>query len=52
MVGDTSSIDRNLYLSSPLSIQVVAPRLQERRLYDAMQVVDDAVHGRQVSAKL
>jgi amidase len=52
VAGDRSAIDRNVYLGSPLSIQVVAPRLQERRLYDAMQVIDDAVHGRWGEAKL
>ncbi|KAL2357109.1 acetamidase [Cryomyces antarcticus] len=35
--------DRSLYVSSPLCIQVVAPKLQERRLYRAMERIDEAL---------
>jgi Asp-tRNA(Asn)/Glu-tRNA(Gln) amidotransferase A subunit family amidase len=38
-----SNIDRKVYLGSVLSIQVVAPRLQERRLLGAMAIIDDAL---------
>ncbi|KAF2865002.1 acetamidase [Massariosphaeria phaeospora] len=34
---------RSAYLNTPLCIQVVAPKLQERRLCDVMQRIDDAV---------
>lgn len=37
-------IDRNIYLGTPLCVQVVAPRLQEKRLYQAMEAVDIAMH--------
>jgi len=35
--------DRKVYLGSPLCVQVVAPRLQEKRLYRAMEAVDQAM---------
>jgi Asp-tRNA(Asn)/Glu-tRNA(Gln) amidotransferase A subunit family amidase len=38
-----TGVDRDVYLGSPLSIQVVAPRLQERRLLEAMTVVEAAL---------
>ncbi|OBT97574.1 hypothetical protein VE01_04442 [Pseudogymnoascus verrucosus] len=43
---DKNSIDRRVYLNTPLSIQVVAPRLQERRLLQAMSIIDDVVKRR------
>lgn len=52
MAGNESTIDRNMYVGSPLSIQVVVPRLQERRLYNAMQVIENAIRGSQTIAKL
>ena len=36
-------VDRKVYLGTPLCVQVVAPRLQEKRLYRAMVAVDEAV---------
>ncbi|KAL3424676.1 amidase [Phlyctema vagabunda] len=42
---DTKTIDRALYLETKLSIQVIAPRLQERRLCQAMALIDEALHG-------
>jgi amidase len=41
-----SSLDREIYLGSPLSVQVVGPRLQEKRLIEAMVVIDDALRKR------
>lgn len=35
--------ERKLYAGSVLSVQVVAPRLQERRLVEAMAVIDEAL---------
>lgn len=46
IIGDTKSIDRKVYLNTPLSVQVVAPKLQERRLYQAMKVIDDVLRGK------
>ncbi|TID18002.1 hypothetical protein E6O75_ATG10647 [Venturia nashicola] len=38
-----TSVDKNVYLGTPLCVQVVAPRLQEKRLVEAMKVVDEAI---------
>ncbi|KAF2461901.1 general amidase-like protein [Lineolata rhizophorae] len=38
-----TSVDRGMYLDSPLSVQVVGPKLQERRLCQALATVDDAL---------
>ncbi|KAF2757193.1 acetamidase [Pseudovirgaria hyperparasitica] len=35
--------DRSVYIGTPLCVQVVAPNLQERRLCEAMRIIDDAV---------
>lgn len=52
--GDKKTIDRNMYLNTKLSIQVIAPRLQERRLYQAMALIDTIIQqsGRSVQARL
>ncbi|KAI9802130.1 MAG: hypothetical protein M1833_002051 [Piccolia ochrophora] len=50
---DMTTVDRRVYLGTSLSIQVVAPKLQERRLYQAMQLIDDAIkYGEIRSSKL
>ena len=38
-----TNIDRNVYLGSALTIQVVAPRLMERRLVESMAILDEAL---------
>ncbi|KAF2431484.1 amidase [Tothia fuscella] len=38
-----TEVDRSVYVGTPLCVQVVAPRLQERRLVNAMSVIDDAL---------
>ncbi|KAJ5678743.1 Amidase [Penicillium macrosclerotiorum] len=43
--GHPNASDRNVYLNTKLSVQVVAPRLQERRLYQAMALIDEILHG-------
>jgi Asp-tRNA(Asn)/Glu-tRNA(Gln) amidotransferase A subunit family amidase len=40
-----TDFDRNVYLGSTLSIQVIAPRLQERRLVEGMGILDEALRG-------
>ncbi|KAL2432669.1 Amidase [Exophiala dermatitidis] len=40
---DESKIDRRIYLNTPLSVQVVVPRLQDEKLVEAMAWVDAAV---------
>lgn len=38
-----TGFDRKVYLGSALTIQVVAPRLMERKLVDSMSVLDEAL---------
>ncbi|EDU43702.1 acetamidase [Pyrenophora tritici-repentis] len=48
-----TGFDRSVYLGTPLCVQVVAPRLQEEKLVQAMAAIDDAVRGkRTTTAKL
>lgn len=44
-LGDPKTVNREIYLGTPLSVQVVAPRLQERRLVRAMEAVDMALRA-------
>lgn len=46
---DEQTVNRKVYLGTPLSVQVVTPRLQDKRLIEAMRIVDDAVHDRSAS---
>ncbi|SMR47324.1 unnamed protein product [Zymoseptoria tritici ST99CH_3D1] len=45
-----TDVDRKVYLGSPLSVQVVSPRLTERRLVEAMMVIDEALKPLQEKA--
>jgi amidase len=48
-----TNIDRSVYLGTPLCVQVVAPRLQEEKLVQAMSAIDDALKGsNKITAKL
>lgn len=48
-----SDVDREVYVGSPLCVQVVAPKLQEERLVQAMSAIDAALKAEQpLSAKL
>lgn len=40
-----TKVDRNVYIGSPLSIQVIAPRLQERKLVESMAVIEGILKG-------
>ena len=51
-LGDPKTIDRKVYLDTKLSIQVVAPKLQERRLYQAMALIDNVLQNVSAKAKL
>jgi len=42
---DKKTIDRKVYLNTKLSVQVVAPKLQERRLYQAMSLIDNILQN-------
>ncbi|KAH8599509.1 general amidase-like protein [Bisporella sp. PMI_857] len=46
---DENTIDRKVYINTKLSIQVVAPRLQERTLCQAMELIKDVLDGSKVS---
>jgi Asp-tRNA(Asn)/Glu-tRNA(Gln) amidotransferase A subunit family amidase len=37
------TVDRKVYLGTPLSVQVITPRLQDQRLATAMRIIDEAV---------
>ena len=45
LIGDTKTTDRSIYLNTSLSIQVIAPRLQERRLFEAMEVIEQVLRA-------
>jgi amidase len=49
-----TDVDRNVYVGSPLCVQVVVPNLEERVLVEVMEIIDEAVKGggRGVSSKL
>ena len=49
---DEKTVDRTVYLGTPLSVQIVTPRLQDQRLATAMRIVDDAVHKKMPTSKL
>ena len=50
--GNKETINRDGYIGSPLSIQIITPRLQERRLYDAMVTINKVIHMKDIGAKL
>ena len=45
MTGDKNSIDRTVYLETSLPIQVVVPKLQERRLVKAMAFIEEVLRS-------
>lgn len=48
-----ADFDRSVYLGTPLCVQVVAPRLQEEKLVQAMFIIDEALKGlNRLNAKL
>ncbi|OAL71882.1 general amidase [Trichophyton violaceum] len=50
---NSSTVDRRIYLKSPLSIQVLTPRLHDYELYHAMNIIDKALKdGKRVSSQL
>jgi hypothetical protein len=40
---DEKTVDRRVYLGTPLSVQVITPRLQDQRLSIVMRIIDDSV---------
>ncbi|KAJ5162623.1 Amidase [Penicillium coprophilum] len=49
---DEKTVDRRVYLGSPLSVQVIAPKQHDYQLFQAMEIIDRAVQGGSISAKL
>jgi len=49
---DPKTIDRRVYLNTKLSVQVVAPKMQERKLYQVMMLIDSALQNVSSKAKL
>ncbi|KAJ5490982.1 hypothetical protein N7539_002549 [Penicillium diatomitis] len=54
LLWDEKTVDRRVYLDSPLSVQVVTPKQRDYELYQAMEIIDRAVqnHGAPATAKL
>jgi hypothetical protein len=50
--GNEKTVDRRVYLDSPLSVQVITPKQHDYDLLRAMEIVDRAVQGQSVNAKL
>lgn len=44
--GNEKTVDRRVYLDSPLSVQVITPKQRDYELFQAMEVIDRAVQGR------
>lgn len=49
--GLWTKVDKKIYLDSPLSVQVVTPRLTERRLVEAMGLIDAALQPLRASVR-
>lgn len=49
---DENTVNRKVYLGTPLSVQVVTPRLEDQKLIQAMKIVDAAVHEKRTTLKL
>lgn len=41
--GNEKTVDRRVYLDSPLSVQVITPKQHDYELMRAMEIVDRAV---------
>lgn len=46
-----TNVDKSTYLGTPLCVQVVAPRLQERRLVNTMKIIDEALQSEIATVK-
>jgi Asp-tRNA(Asn)/Glu-tRNA(Gln) amidotransferase A subunit family amidase len=49
---DEKTVNRKVYLGTPLSIQVVVPRLEDEKLGRVMALIDGVVKGHSTSPKL
>ncbi|PYH45643.1 putative general amidase [Aspergillus saccharolyticus JOP 1030-1] len=53
LLWNQKTVDRRVYLGSPLSVQVITPTQHDYELYQAMELIDRAVRGEaRVSAML
>ncbi|CAL5866789.1 uncharacterized protein PFLUO_LOCUS999 [Penicillium psychrofluorescens] len=52
LLWNEKTVDRRVYLDSPLSVQVITPKQHDYDLLRAMEIVDRAVQGQSVNAKL
>jgi len=43
ITGNEKTVDRRVYLNSPLSVQVVTPKQHDYDLLKAMEVIDSAL---------
>ncbi|KAJ5247074.1 hypothetical protein N7468_002057 [Penicillium chermesinum] len=50
LLWDEKSIDRRVYLDSPLSVQVVTPKQRDYELFRAMEIIDRAVQGQKLAS--
>ncbi|KAJ5901761.1 hypothetical protein N7495_002289, partial [Penicillium taxi] len=44
------TVDRRIYLESPLSVQVITPKLHDYELFQAMDIIDRALRGHSKTA--
>ncbi|OJJ34988.1 hypothetical protein ASPWEDRAFT_487705 [Aspergillus wentii DTO 134E9] len=51
MLWNEKTVDRRVYLDSPLSIQVVTPKQHDYELIQAMEIIDRAVRAQEVSGR-
>ncbi|KAB8079521.1 alpha-glucosidase [Aspergillus leporis] len=55
LLWNEKTVDRRVYLGSPLSIQVITPKQRDYELFRAMEIIDQAVRtseGEKTNAKL
>ncbi|KAF7174446.1 hypothetical protein CNMCM5623_007242 [Aspergillus felis] len=50
LLWNEKTVDRRVYLDSPLSIQVVTPKQHDYELYRAMEIIDQAVRAEEHKA--
>jgi hypothetical protein len=43
ILGNEKTVDRTVYLDSPLSVQVITPRQHDYELYQAMELIDRVI---------
>ena len=46
-----TNVDRSVYINTPLCVQVVAPKLEEKKLCEVMAAIDEAIRGKDRSLR-